>query len=89
MTKLQKINNLVKEVKLYESKNFVLPIDLYHFEEDKEEFFITLEIDDNYIRFLINKDGDYFIETSLNKFERLTEILFWKVMYVKLTYDRK
>lgn len=89
MTKLQKINNLVKEIKLYESKNFVLPIDLSHFEEDKEEFFITLEIDENYIRFLINKDGDYFIETSLNKFERLTEILFWRVMYLKATNNKK
>lgn len=89
MNKLEKINKLVETIKLYESKHFVLPIDLYYFEEDTEKFSVSLKIDENYIDFLINKDGDYFIETSLNKFERLTEILFWRVMYTRLKYDVK
>lgn len=89
MNNLEKINKLVQEIKLYESKNYVLPIDLYYFEEDNEEFTVSLKIDDNYIKFLINKDGNYFIETSSNKFERLTEILFWRGMYIRQKYDIK
>ncbi|MDK4524977.1 hypothetical protein [Fusobacterium necrophorum] len=89
MNKLEIINNLVQKIKLYESKNFAIPVDLYYFEEDKEEFFVSLKIDENYIRFLINKDGDYFIETSLNKFESLDELTFWRIMYLNLKYDIK
>lgn len=86
MNKLEKINKLVEKIKIYGSgisdiyEN--IDIDLEHFEEDKEELFIRLEIDKTHIRFLIDKNGEFFIETSLNTFESLDELEFWKTMYI-------
>ncbi|RXZ26911.1 hypothetical protein EPT55_07765 [Fusobacterium necrophorum] len=89
MNKLEKINELVEKIKLYVSeisdiyKN--IDIDLEDFEEDKEELFVSLKIDGNYIRFEIDKNGEFFIETSLNNFEELDELTFWKTMYIVST----
>ncbi|EFS22848.1 hypothetical protein MWF98_09020 [Fusobacterium necrophorum] len=86
MNKLEKINKLVERIKYYGSgisdvyEN--IDIDLEHSEEDKEELFIRLEIDRNSIRFEIDKDGEFYIETSLNNFESLDELTFWETMYI-------
>lgn len=86
MNKLEKINKLAEKIKCYTygisgvRKN--IDIDLEHFEEDKEELFIRLEIDRNSIRFEIDKDGEFYIETSLNNFESLDELTFWETMYI-------
>ncbi|CAL7879782.1 hypothetical protein [Fusobacterium necrophorum] len=93
MNKLEKINELVQAIKLYRSgisdiyEN--IDIDLEHSEEDKEELFIRLEIDRNSIRFEIDKNGEFYIETSPNNFEKLDETVFWKTMYLKATYNKE
>lgn len=87
MNKLEKINELVEKIMLYGSgisdiyEN--IDIDLEHSEEDKEELFIRLKIDRNSIRFEIDKNGEFYIETFLNNFEKLDETVFWKTMYIK------
>ncbi|MBR8733190.1 hypothetical protein IX329_000763 [Fusobacterium necrophorum] len=87
MNKLEKINKLVERIKYYGSgisdvyEN--IDIDLEHSEEDKEELFIRLEIDRNSIRFEIDKNGEFYIETSPNNFEGLDEVTFWKTMYIE------
>lgn len=87
MNKLEKINKLVEKIKIYGSgisdvyEN--IDIDLEHSEEDKEELFIRLEIDRNSIRFEIDKNGEFYIETSPNNFEELDELTFWKTMYIE------
>lgn len=87
MNKLKKINKLVEKIKFYGSgipkiyEN--IDIDLKDFEEDKEELFIRLEIDRNSIRFEIDKNGELYIETSPNNFEKLDELTFWKTMYIE------
>ncbi|XGU47803.1 hypothetical protein ACEXAJ_03495 [Fusobacterium necrophorum subsp. funduliforme] len=89
MNKLEKINELAEKIKYYTygisdvRKN--IDIDLEHFEEDKEELFVTLAIDRTSIRFEIDKNGEFFIETSLNNFESLDELVFWETMYIKST----
>lgn len=86
MNKLEKINELAEKIKYYTygisdvRKN--IDIDLEHFEEDKEELFIRLEIDRNSIRFEIDKDGEVYIETSLNNFKILSDVAFWETMYI-------
>ena len=86
MNKLEKINELAGKIKYYTygisdiRKN--IDINLEHFEEDKEELFIRLEIDRNSIRFEIDKNGEFYIETFLNNFEELDELTFWKTMYI-------
>lgn len=86
MNKLEKINELAEKIKYYTygisdvRKN--IDIDLEHFEEDKEELFIRLEIDRNSIRFEIDKDGEFYIETSLNNFKILSDVTFWETMYI-------
>lgn len=93
MNKLEKINELVEKIKLYVSKISDIykniDIDLEDFEEDKEELFVSLKIDGNYIRFEIDKDGEFYIETSLNNFQKLYEIVLWKIMYLKATNNKK
>ena len=87
MNKLEKINKLVEKIKFYGSgisdicEN--IDIDLEHSEEDKEELFIRLEIDRKSIRFEIDKNGEFYIETSPNNFEKLDETVFWKTMYIE------
>ena len=87
MNKLEKINELAGKIKYYTygisdiRKN--IDINLEHFEEDKEELFIRLEIDRNSIRFEIDKNGEFYIETFLNNFEELDELTFWKTMYIE------
>ncbi|CAL7908667.1 hypothetical protein [Fusobacterium necrophorum] len=87
MNKLEKINKLVEKIKYYaEGISDVyenIDIDLEHSEEDKEELFIRLEIDRKSIRFEIDKNGEFYIETSLNNFEELDELTFWKTMYIE------
>lgn len=87
MNKLEKINYLIEKIKIY--GNIGIPnihkqlvIDLEDFEVDKEELFVTLAIDRNSIRFEIDKNGEIYIETSLNNFEFLDELTFWKTMYI-------
>lgn len=86
MNKLEKINKLVEKIKFYGSgiseiyEN--IDIDLEHSEEDDGDIFTRLEIDGTSIRFEIDKNGDLYIETSLNNFEELDEITFWKTMYI-------
>ncbi len=86
MNKLEKINELAENIKYYVNgisdirKN--VDIDLEHSEEDKEELFVRLEIDQKSIRFEIDKNGEFYIETSLNNFESLDELTFWKTMYI-------
>ncbi|CAL7891407.1 hypothetical protein [Fusobacterium necrophorum] len=86
MNKLEKINELAEKIKYYTygisdvRKN--IDIDLEHFEEDKEELFIRLEIDRNSIRFEIDKDGEVYIETSFNNFKILSDVTFWETMYI-------
>ncbi|KYL04885.1 hypothetical protein MWG07_00460 [Fusobacterium necrophorum] len=86
MNKLEKINELAEKIKYYTygisdiRKN--IDIDLEHFEEDKEELFIRLEIDRNSIRFEIDKNGEFYIETSLNNFKILNDLTFWETMYI-------
>lgn len=86
MNKLEKINYLIKKIKIYGSEipdpRKQLVIDLEYFEVDKEELFVTLAIDRNSIRFEIDKNGEFYIETSLNNFESLDELTFWETMYI-------
>lgn len=87
MNKLEKINYLIKKIKIYGSEipdpRKQLVIDLEYFEEDKEELFVTLAIDRTSIRFEIDKNGEFYIETSPNNFEKLDETVFWKTMYIE------
>lgn len=87
MNRLEKINKLVEKIKYYaEGISDIyenIDIDLEHCEEDKEELFIRLEIDRNSIRFEIDKNGEFYIETSPNNFEELDEVTFWKTMYIE------
>lgn len=89
MNKLEKINELAENIKYYVNgisdirKN--VDIDLEHSEEDKEELFVRLEIDQKSIRFEIDENGEFYIETSLNNFEELDELTFWKTMYIEST----
>lgn len=86
MNRLEKINKLVEKIKYYaEGISDIyenIDIDLEHSEEDKDELFIRLEIYGNFIRFEIDKNGVFYIETSLNTFESLDELEFWKTMYI-------
>ena len=87
MNKLEKINELAENIKYYVNgisdirKN--VDIDLEHSEEDKEELFVRLEIDQKSIRFEIDENGEFYIETSPNTFETLDEAKFWKIMYIE------
>ncbi len=87
MKKLEKINKLVEKIKYYAEEISDIyeniDIDLEHCEEDEEELFIRLEIDRNSIRFEIDKNGEFYIETSPNNFEELDEVTFWKTMYIE------
>ncbi|AVQ21388.1 hypothetical protein C4N15_06925 [Fusobacterium necrophorum subsp. funduliforme] len=93
MNKLKKINELAEEIKLYGGEISEIyeniDIDLDYFEEDNEELFVNLKINENYIRFEIDKKGVFYIETSLNKFEQLYATVFWATMYLKATYNKE
>ena len=83
MNKLEKINELAENIKYYVNGISNVDIDLEHSEEDKEELFVRLEIDQKSIRFEIDENGEFYIETSPNTFETLDEAKFWKIMYIE------
>ena len=87
MNKLEKINKLVERIKYYGSgiseiyENIDIDLEDNYMEDG--EIFTRLEIDKNSIRFEIDKNGEFYIETSLNNFEELDELAFWKTMYIE------
>ncbi|KYM65184.1 hypothetical protein A2U16_10200 [Fusobacterium necrophorum subsp. funduliforme] len=87
MNKLEKINKLVERIKYYGSgiseiyENIDIDLEDNYMEDG--EIFTRLEIDKNSIRFEIDKNGEFYIETSLNNFEELDELTFWKAMYIE------
>ena len=87
MNKLEKINKLVERIKYYGSgiseiyENIDIDLEDNYMEDG--EIFTRLEIDKNSIRFEIDKNGEFYIETSLNNFEELDERTFWKTMYIE------
>ena len=86
MNKLEKINKLVEKIKYYAEgipevyENIDIDLDDNCMEDG--DIFTRLEIDKNSIRFEIDKNGEFYIETSLNNFEELDELAFWKTMYI-------
>lgn len=91
MNKLEKINKLVEKIKIYGSRipdiceNVDINVRNNCIEDTIEDgnIFVRLVIDKTYIRFLIDENGEFFIETSLNTFESLDELEFWKTMYIE------
>lgn len=87
MNKLEKINKLVERIKYYAEgipevyENIDIDLDDNCMED--ADIFTRLEIDKNSIRFEIDKNGEFYIETSLNNFEELDELTFWKTMYIE------
>ncbi|KYM39599.1 hypothetical protein A2U03_06715 [Fusobacterium necrophorum subsp. funduliforme] len=86
MNKLEKINKLVEKIKCYAERisdvyeNIDIDLDDNCMEDG--DIFTRLEIDKNSIRFEIDKNGEFYIETSLNNFESLDELTFWETMYI-------
>lgn len=87
MNKLEKINKLVEKIKYYAEgiseiyENIDIDLDDNCMEDG--DVFTRLEIDGTSIRFEIDKNGVFYIETSLNNFESLDELTFWKTMYIE------
>jgi len=88
MNKLEKINELVKKIKLYGSdisdiyENVDINLEDNYMEDG--EIFISLEIDKLSIGFKIDIAGRFYIELSEDSYEELDEVAFWQTMYFKL-----
>ena len=87
MNRLEKINKLVEKIKYYAEgipdvyENIDIDLDDNCMEDG--DIFTRLEIYGTSIRFEIDKNGVFYIETSPNNFESLDELTFWKTMYIE------